>query len=193
MEDDQRGRVIQRDGGRCRYCGKQGQLDAHYIVAPQSGEYLSVNDDLFSDDDNLLTLCEECHAHAVAPLAGEKLLSGKEEEELRRILSDLAQPRRLLSGKEEEELKRTLGDLAQPQLSPGYSLPNPVERMQLRRRRQSLLDRQDALCALGRIRLTRRQQDVIDLCEHHLQEFPDSGAVQNLTPKRSASQSAVPA
>lgn len=193
MEDDQRGRVIQRDGGRCRYCGKQGQLDAHYIVAPQSGEYLSINDDLVSHDDNLLALCEECHAHVLAPLAAEKLLSEEEEEELKRTLGDLAQPRRLPSGKEEEELNRTLGDLAQPQLSLGYSLPNPVERMQLRRRQQSLLDRRDHLCALGRIRFARRQQEVIDLCEYHLQEFADSGAVQNLIPKRSRSGSAVPA
>lgn len=177
MEDDQRGRVIQRDGGQCRYCGKQSQLDAHYIVAPQSEEYLSSNDDLISHDDNLITLCEECHASVLASLTGERLLSGEEEEELKRIPDDLAQPQRLLSGKEEEELKRVLGDLAQPLLSPSYSLPNPVKRMELRRRQQSLLERQDQLYALGRIRLARRQQELIDLCEHHLQEFPVTGAL----------------
>lgn len=154
MEDYQIERITQRDGGRCQYCGMQSQLEIYHIVDPQSNEYFEVSDDLLNQDDNLITLCGECHALILASLT----------------------KKRLLSKEEEEELKRIPGDLAQLQLSSSYSLPSPGKRMELRRRQQALLERQDQLRTLGRIRLERRQKEIIDLCERHLRGRPDDAA-----------------
>jgi 5-methylcytosine-specific restriction endonuclease McrA len=45
--------VLQRDGWRCQMCGKRANLQVHHILLrSQSG------DDI---EDNLITLCSECH------------------------------------------------------------------------------------------------------------------------------------
>jgi len=45
--------VLRRDGWRCQGCGKRANLQVHHIfLRSQSG------DDI---EDNLITLCSECH------------------------------------------------------------------------------------------------------------------------------------
>lgn len=44
--------VYERDGGACIWCAKQGQPNAHYI--PRSRGGLGI-------EQNILTLCWECH------------------------------------------------------------------------------------------------------------------------------------
>jgi 5-methylcytosine-specific restriction endonuclease McrA len=45
--------VLERDGWRCQACGKRANLQVHHIVLrSQSGADI---------EDNLITLCSECH------------------------------------------------------------------------------------------------------------------------------------
>ncbi len=145
--------TIDRDEDRCQYCGELDgrKLEVHPIAAHQETEYIGMGEDLMDNPRNQVTLCKECHPIVLAPLGQKKLLTEAEEEELRRVP----------------------GELAELNLRPTYSLPNPVERMLLRRRRSALLERQDQLRTLGGLRLKQRQQEVVDLCERHLQGYPD--------------------
>jgi 5-methylcytosine-specific restriction endonuclease McrA len=52
-------RVLQRDGWRCQYCGSSQNLEVHHeLFRSHSGH---------DAEDNLITLCTNCHssAHAV--------------------------------------------------------------------------------------------------------------------------------
>ena len=47
--------VLQRDGWRCQQCGSRTNLQVHHIqVRSQSGD---------DSEENLITLCADCHAH----------------------------------------------------------------------------------------------------------------------------------
>lgn len=46
--------VLDRDGWRCRQCGKAGRLETHHIVPVEHGG-------AELDPDNCLTLCRSCH------------------------------------------------------------------------------------------------------------------------------------
>ncbi len=50
---DIKARVIKRDGGECTWCGASDSLHVHHIE--------TVKDGGLPEDDNLITLCAECH------------------------------------------------------------------------------------------------------------------------------------
>ena len=60
--------VYERDGGLCVWCGRQGLPEAHYI--PRSKGGLGI-------EENILTLCRECH---------DKFDHGTRDERIRRKL-----------------------------------------------------------------------------------------------------------
>lgn len=47
-----KGRVYERDGGRCILCGRRGAPNAHYISRAQNG---------LGIEQNIVTICLECH------------------------------------------------------------------------------------------------------------------------------------
>lgn len=153
MERKLRLQIIERDGGRCRYCGERDShlLQVHQIVSRDLSELVDVGDEWLNLPANLITLCKERHAQAFVSLRKKKILSRKEEKELRQIRAEVT----------ELDLKRR------------YALPNPVERTELRRTRRALLGRQDQIRALGRFRLESRRREVADLCDRHLEEHPE--------------------
>ena len=51
-----RRRALERDGRRCRECGKAGRLEVHHALPLERGG----NNDMA----NLLTLCRDCHLRA---------------------------------------------------------------------------------------------------------------------------------
>ena len=55
---EKRDRILERDGWRCRICGSTGPLNVHHLRYPEVlGEEL---------DEDLITLCEACHAEVHA-------------------------------------------------------------------------------------------------------------------------------
>lgn len=150
MEKKLRQRIIHRDRRRCRYCGERDLevLEVHQIVSQDMGKRVDVGDEWLNLPANFITLCKGRHVQAFVPLTKEKILSKREEKELRQIGREVT---RL-------DLKRS------------YVLPNPVARTELHRTRRALLERQDQIRALGRFQLESRQREVTDLCDRHLQE-----------------------
>lgn len=62
----QRYRIIERDGGRCKLCGKsQGMttagLHVDHVISVIDGHKHGLSDRQLNDDENLLTLCDECN------------------------------------------------------------------------------------------------------------------------------------
>ena len=51
-----RRRILDRDGRRCRDCGKAGRLEVHHVVHLANGGG--------NDESNLRTLCRDCHIRA---------------------------------------------------------------------------------------------------------------------------------
>jgi RNA-directed DNA polymerase len=51
--DEARHRILERDGYRCTQCGSTDNLDVHHLQARKDGGG--------QEDDNLVTLCENCH------------------------------------------------------------------------------------------------------------------------------------
>ena len=45
-------RVYERDGGNCILCGRRGNPEAHYIPRSQGG---------LGIEENIVTLCRDCH------------------------------------------------------------------------------------------------------------------------------------
>lgn len=61
-------RALDRDGWRCRKCGRAGRLEVHHVKALEyGGEALEL--------ENLLTLCRDCHIkiHGGEPQPGPDL------------------------------------------------------------------------------------------------------------------------
>ena len=54
-----RERVLRRDGRRCFECGKAGRLEVHHVV--------HLSDGGTNDEENLVTLCRDCHIRAHRP------------------------------------------------------------------------------------------------------------------------------
>ena len=52
-----RQRILRRDGGRCRLCGKPANAVDHIIPASQGGT---------DDDGNLAAICSSCHGRKTA-------------------------------------------------------------------------------------------------------------------------------
>ena len=61
-----RKRVLERDGYRCRKCGKAGRLEVHHVVSVYDGGRPF-------HDDNLITLCRGCHVE----IHGQRYRGGK--------------------------------------------------------------------------------------------------------------------
>ena len=53
-----REKVLQRDGRRCRQCGKAGRLEVHHVKHLQEGGDNAL--------ENLQVLCRDCHIRAHA-------------------------------------------------------------------------------------------------------------------------------
>mgnify|MGYP003817883989 CR=1 FL=1 len=48
-------KIKERDGYRCQRCGSRNGLSVHHIKPPRG------NEDLFFDENNLVTICMRCH------------------------------------------------------------------------------------------------------------------------------------
>ncbi len=63
-------RVLQRDGGRCRWCGSSDSVEVHHLSYRHHGNEANHLEDL-------VTLCRMCHAseHGKPPERGSELMS----------------------------------------------------------------------------------------------------------------------
>lgn len=51
-----RKRLIKKRGNKCEKCGYEGYIELHHIISVQDGGKF--------EDENLILLCEKCHAEA---------------------------------------------------------------------------------------------------------------------------------
>ena len=74
-----RRRILDRDGWRCRVCGKPGRLEADHVVPLERGG------DAW-DPDNLQCLCRSCH---IEKTTRENTRPDPEREAWRRLVSEM--------------------------------------------------------------------------------------------------------
>jgi hypothetical protein len=64
IKPKQRARVLQAANGRCELCGKsadEATLHVGHIISVDEGMKAGFSDQEINDDDNLLSLCDECN------------------------------------------------------------------------------------------------------------------------------------
>jgi hypothetical protein len=65
----QRWRIIERDGGKCVFCGCRDNLHVDHALRVDAGHKLGLQDSQINSDENLLTACSECNlGKRAAPL-----------------------------------------------------------------------------------------------------------------------------
>lgn len=88
IKPNQRARIIERDNGRCVNCGKDASmavLHAGHIISVVEGLAAGFTEVELNDDENLVTLCDECNLGA-----------GREPQTLRFIIRAYNVRRRFL-------------------------------------------------------------------------------------------------
>lgn len=61
IKPKQRSRILARAGGRCEVCGARTILHVGHIIGVSVGLRFGVDSRLLNDDENLMSLCEECN------------------------------------------------------------------------------------------------------------------------------------
>lgn len=61
VKPKQRARVLLRDNGACVLCGRRDMLHVGHVLSVKDGLSSGLTETELNDDENLLTLCDECN------------------------------------------------------------------------------------------------------------------------------------